>query len=229
MEFSIKKSIERVSQAIYLATNHIKDTEPLKWELRRETLSCLACSQPFEQKEEIMEEPLEIALQAFSASSNDLISLMNVAIAAGLISRANGMLIIREIESVLPALEKDIQEKVSQAGFVLSDDFFRQLDKGQKLNLPLNPTKNASSTEKKDTNPSSEVKNESVNLKDKKDQRIQQIIAVLKNQPQSTIKDFSRIITDCSEKTIQRELTELVEKGIVKKEGERRWSTYSLT
>jgi len=43
-----------------------------------------------------------------------------------------------------------------------------------------------------------------------------------------SVKDFTRVIKDCSEKTIQRELLDLVEKGIVKKEGERRWSRYSL-
>jgi len=50
----------------------------------------------------------------------------------------------------------------------------------------------------------------------------------LKNQSNLTIKDFSKVITDCSEKTIQRELLDMVEKGIIKKEGERRWSKYSL-
>jgi hypothetical protein len=36
------------------------------------------------------------------------------------------------------------------------------------------------------------------------------------------------MIKDCSEKTIQRELIVLVSEKVVKKEGERRWSVYSI-
>ena len=32
---------EKISQAIYLTSNHLKDNEPIKWELRREGLSFL--------------------------------------------------------------------------------------------------------------------------------------------------------------------------------------------
>ena len=42
------------------------------------------------------------------------------------------------------------------------------------------------------------------------------------------IKDLTPVIKGCSEKTIQRELATLVDKGIVNKEGERRWSVYSM-
>jgi DeoR/GlpR family transcriptional regulator of sugar metabolism len=54
------------------------------------------------------------------------------------------------------------------------------------------------------------------------------IINTLKGQNNLTIKDFTKVIKDCSEKTIQRELLDLVEKGLIKKEGERRWSRYSI-
>jgi predicted HTH transcriptional regulator len=63
---------------------------------------------------------------------------------------------------------------------------------------------------------------------DKKLQRQEVIISTLKNQSNLTIKDFSKVIKDCSEKTIQRELIDLVNRGVVKKDGERRWSRYSL-
>ena len=42
------------------------------------------------------------------------------------------------------------------------------------------------------------------------------------------IKDVSPLIKGCSEKTIQRELLSMVKSGILKKEGEKRWSKYSL-
>ncbi|OGG67149.1 hypothetical protein A3I99_02340 [Candidatus Kaiserbacteria bacterium RIFCSPLOWO2_02_FULL_45_11b] len=54
------------------------------------------------------------------------------------------------------------------------------------------------------------------------------IKTVLEAKPAATIKDISEVITDVSEKTIQRELNSLIEKGQVVREGERRWSKYSI-
>jgi predicted transcriptional regulator len=218
MELHIHKRSERISQATYLATNHIKDNEPLKWELRRESLSFLSCSRTLEQNEEMVDVPLEVAFQSFSGSAHDLISLLSLASGVGLISKNNSSLLIREIELILASLEQNIGEQAKKAGYVLSEEFFRQMDKGQ--GTPLLKSKELKkSTEITTLNEKNEVK---------KEDRVTQILEVLKSQPNSTIKDFSRIIKDCSEKTIQRELTILVEKGIIKKEGERRWSKYSL-
>lgn len=58
--------------------------------------------------------------------------------------------------------------------------------------------------------------------------RSQRILGIVKAKGVVSIGDVSALITDCSEKTIQRELLSLVEKGVLKKEGERRWSTYRL-
>lgn len=54
------------------------------------------------------------------------------------------------------------------------------------------------------------------------------ILELLKAKSNLTIKDFITVIKNCSGKTIQRELLRLVELGVLKKEGERRWSRYSL-
>lgn len=54
------------------------------------------------------------------------------------------------------------------------------------------------------------------------------IKTVLEAKPEATIKDIAEVITDVSEKTIQRELNSLIEKGQVIRQGERRWSKYSI-
>ncbi len=59
--------------------------------------------------------------------------------------------------------------------------------------------------------------------------RAERIKTVLEAKPQATIKDIAEIITDVSEKTIQRELNSLIEKGQVIRQGERRWSRYSVS
>jgi DNA-binding transcriptional ArsR family regulator len=58
--------------------------------------------------------------------------------------------------------------------------------------------------------------------------RATRITTILEAKPQATIKDITEIMTDVSEKTIQRELNRLIEKGQVVREGERRWSKYSV-
>ncbi len=63
---------------------------------------------------------------------------------------------------------------------------------------------------------------------DLKEQRKQRIIEVVRQKGTTIIKDFLGVIQGCSEKTIQRLLVEMVQSGILKREGERRWSRYSL-
>ncbi|MES2471196.1 MAG: hypothetical protein V4526_03115 [Patescibacteria group bacterium] len=71
-------------------------------------------------------------------------------------------------------------------------------------------------------------RDQSADLKDRKDSRKKAIVDLLSKKSNLTVKDFLSVITDCSEKTIQRELIDMVESGVLKKEGERRWSRYSL-
>ena len=54
------------------------------------------------------------------------------------------------------------------------------------------------------------------------------ILGLLQKKDKINVKDVAQVIRDCSEKTIQRELAALVAQGVLKREGERRWSTYSL-
>lgn len=61
-----------------------------------------------------------------------------------------------------------------------------------------------------------------------KDRR-EAVLSVIKDKKRASIKDISTLIRGVSEKTIQRELLALISLGIVSKQGERRWSTYSLS
>lgn len=62
----------------------------------------------------------------------------------------------------------------------------------------------------------------------KKNSRQSVIIGLLKRKKEIMIKDVSPLISGCSEKTIQRELLAMVQAGILRKTGEKRWSKYSL-
>lgn len=58
--------------------------------------------------------------------------------------------------------------------------------------------------------------------------RRQRVLDILRDNKGATIKDIAGIVTDCSEKTIQRELNALITDNLVVREGERRWSKYNL-
>jgi hypothetical protein len=56
--------------------------------------------------------------------------------------------------------------------------------------------------------------------------RMEKILQFVRSHAHSSIKDIASVIKDCSEKTIQRELAVLIQQGLIKKVGERRWSVY---
>jgi len=62
-----------------------------------------------------------------------------------------------------------------------------------------------------------------------REERKDKILSHLRAHRVAMIKDFSSVIVGCSEKTIQRLLSDLVDSGVLKREGERRWSRYSMS
>lgn len=54
------------------------------------------------------------------------------------------------------------------------------------------------------------------------------ILEIIRARGKVSIKDISDSITDVSEKTIQRELMDMIKDNIIVREGERRWSRYSV-
>jgi hypothetical protein len=76
--------------------------------------------------------------------------------------------------------------------------------------------------------PQNDLSSDAVMVYSDLNDRSVRIKTVLEATPNATIKDLSDVITDVSSKTIQRELNSLIEKGEVIRQGERRWSTYSV-
>lgn len=58
-------------------------------------------------------------------------------------------------------------------------------------------------------------------------ERMSLILSFIRKQKSVSIKDIAKVVRGCSEKTIQRELTALINQGLVRKVGERRWSLYT--
>lgn len=58
--------------------------------------------------------------------------------------------------------------------------------------------------------------------------RQKKILGYVEKASQAKIGDLSIVLTGVSAKTIQRDLHDLVQKDILKKDGQKRWTTYSL-
>lgn len=52
------------------------------------------------------------------------------------------------------------------------------------------------------------------------------VLSMVRKNKGISVGDIAAIVKDCSEKTIQRELAFLIGQGLVRKQGERRWSLY---
>lgn len=65
-------------------------------------------------------------------------------------------------------------------------------------------------------------------LNEAKEERKNNILKILKQKKNASIKDIGSLFKDCSIKTIQRDLNELIDEHKVIKKGSRRWSTYNL-
>ena len=224
------KKTEKITSALYLVSSLLKDEEPLKWEIRDKGVDLLSSS--FMASSAVPGDKNSVIQSLFTAALETL-SLLNVARISHLISEMNHNILVREIDHVVALLRDRLVANAESAGYVLSESFFKTPDL---YSTGFKPSeRSSSSTSAQGTSRPQNKKSLSDNLPQgqvdvqvKKTERQEAIVTILKGQSNLTIKDFSKVIKDCSEKTIQRELLQLVDRGIVKKEGERRWSKYSL-
>jgi hypothetical protein len=221
----IFKKTEKITAGLYLVSGLLKDEEPIKWEMRDRGIDLLSSS--FSASNSLPGDKNAVIQSLFTAALETL-SLLNVAKISNLISEMNYRLLVKEIDNVVSMLRDRLAESAENAGYVLSESFFKTPDlfsSGFRLgnkNLSSNPgqiSKGHKNHLGDFYNVKQGVTKGQENGNEKKIQRQEIIISTLKNQSNLTIKDFSKIIKDCSEKTIQRELIELVNKGIVKKDG----------
>ncbi len=160
-----------------------------------------------------------------------LMSMLDIASITGSISEMNGGILKEEFTAFLVELQKfsgqfKNQKEGSIKSILSSNDIVyssneRQLDSQPRISSSII---NTAKTSQPLVNG---VKN-GTNGHKRKDTRRVTILEFIKGHGNASIKDIAPNIVGCSEKTIQRELMELIREGRIKKEGERRWSRYSV-
>lgn len=248
------KKTEKLASAIYLLTSFLSDIEPIKWKMRDVAARLLSYSINLSNQGH---HDHVLAMNNFIATSFEIVSLLEVAKISEIISSMNYEIIKFEIEKIIELVE--LKERGLNNKLFLSKNFFEipkeeylgMDDKRSQAGLDLIGNKKSAEQNldkerifEKDLYTKGHYKGhiKDINSEEKtstpfdkrhivrdKDKRYETIMNLLRKTKEITVKDVSIMISDYSEKTIQRELLSLVGKGILKKEGERRWSKYSLT
>ncbi len=156
-------------------------------------------------------------LEQFAQSLIALESTFRVAGATTLISSEVLRTVVTEIDTVLRGLRTYIGEEQRLDESFQSDQSFRV--------APVSPRRTVARSRLAEGK--SEAGSEAPKVPPSVDRR-ERIKTIIEAKGEATIKDISEIVGDVSEKTIQRELQSMIEDNIVKRQGERRWSKYSL-
>jgi hypothetical protein len=149
----------------------------------------------------------------------DLESKLRVASAARYIGQDLLGVFMHEIDSVYRGMkrytEKAVRNPLSDAGEYGASAVERKLPRMRDAHERVAPVKTEGVKTTEGSMPGAASRRE-------------RVIEVLRDNPNATIKDITSVVTECSEKTIQRELISMIKDNIVVREGERRWSKYTL-
>jgi len=251
MKPEITKKTQKIASAVYLVTGFFDEKEPLKWKLRNLASNLISNSILIKDINYSQGDKNVVDLRQ---NLLEIDSLFLVAKHAGLVSDMNYEILVGEFKKCLEAVSLPVDILEDPQNLLLSKDYFGHETVFHRTNLrldnikdkPVSSTFYASSLEKKEdfgllpnieeikVNKGHNVVLEQKHLKEfgavavKKNSRQSIIVNLLKRKKEIMIKDVSPLIDGCSEKTIQRELMAMVHSGILHKEGEKRWSRYSL-
>ena len=207
---------EKIVTALYIVTDFMDKGEPIRQELRSMSLNML--------------HGLSYNKSA-SRDIEDLLSFINIATAVDLISTMNANVLKKALTSFIASLDQklsaldflaqpqDVIENVPYATKAVSDQNFNSFNPTKKTLTPSNYSLSTGTAIKT-------IQNKDNNTKT--NNRTNDILKIIKDKREVTIKDISTNYPSCGEKTIQRELVSLTLQGIVKKTGEKRWSKYSI-
>ena len=248
-EFTNKKT-EKLVTALYMVTDCMDTDDALKGKLRLLGVELLSDMYKFTTLS-----PMDKHIQVPVSLNHiyEVLSFIEIAYTIGFISEMNTTILRKEFNGLVAEL-KSHQTKDKHFTFILDEKMFdlpelpnkrQDLNYGQSIkDMSLRADKRTSSDIMSFINKKSPLQtyntkktnHSATNLVDR-EIRINKIISTIKDLPSQpgqagkkdfSIKDISLSFTDCSEKTIQRELNSLVLKGKLRKTGAKRWSRYAI-
>ncbi len=226
IEYSVKKA-EKISSAVYALSNFIPTSDPIRLSLRKSALKLLSDIFSISNMSYINNETQIIVFSITTQTIPEILSLTKIAKSSGFISEMNFSILERELNYFNSTLEEHFD--INTALLLSKKDFHVPAIEGKKEDLVLEKEYlNTKSIIKKKTYQSNDVKVGS-RVETKKSKRRETILELLKDKSDIGVKEVALRLPQFSQKTIQRELLEMVVEGVLKREGDRRWSRYSLS
>lgn len=226
--FAYKKT-EKLVAAVYLVSNLFPENEPMKYSLRKKAGELLSFIVNYK---DVRGAALSDFVYTIKSHVLELVSLLEVAMIGGLVSKMNFSVLNTEFHNLVELLNESAVAHKDSSQTPISSTFFN-------VEKPVTFHRNVTSHVSHGGNqhlihdnsgPHAVLKDTEEISKDgfKRTNRQNVILGIIKKKKEVTIKDIAQIIRDCSEKTIQRELISFMEAGVLKRVGERRWSKYSF-
>lgn len=246
---AVGEKAEKIGTALYMVTECLEDDEPMKYELRRIGLDFIEATKLLSR---IGSLERGFAIDDTVLIVDHLSGLTQIAGSVSLLSTMNARILLNEFNTIKDALQAEKDRAFSlrtdgtrQGQFTLSEDilgpeFSKEIGEGLLESSGLNPYPTQMSFNKKDTSFIKKTEGGNKDLEKQKTTQTQKfdmavkisrrdtILKLIRDKKEVMIKDITSVISDCSEKTIQRELMSLVSLGVLKKVGNKRWSRYSL-
>jgi len=233
------RRIKKITTALYVVTEHIDDLENLKRHIRQYTTDLLKVAHvPYNTNSEELEYRMSFILSYTDA----LMSFIEVAYAGQFISEGNAQLLLRELRSLSIHVHHRYQDTVggNQGSMSLADevnikdilsdkpshdDTQSKTPSSKVSSQPTTQKETKNSTTKEDAQPATRSIPAPLSSRE---ERKEHIVAVIKKNDPASIKDIAMHINGCSEKTLQRDIKEMITEGRITKEGSRRWTTYRI-
>lgn len=219
---------QRLATAVFMVSNLMDENEELKTKIKRLSLDLVSISTNLKDSDLLN---VSNSIRDIEKKSLELASLLDIAGISGFISKMNASILksefqvfIREVSNFSQKFQNgrnvSVKDLLSQN---VSETYSRDLVGGrelsvQKINDPVYVSSNPETSKNIAKNG---------NGQKRKSLRKSTIFDFIKGHNNVSIKDIVPHTVGCSEKTIQRELLELIEEGKIKKIGERRWSRYT--
>ncbi len=217
---------ERLVAALFLLTNHVAPSDHLRSEIRSTATSLLG--RVLDLRDE-MRSSTSPKISEFQATVRRLISQINILVFAGVVSPQNAEIVSASLDELGTFITLSRRTNLSENVRISREELLevREYRKGHikdvkdkvfiKDNLSLKDNKE---TRKK------LALNEGVDTLTTS--RSRSILEILRGGGQLNIRDIASNLPEHGEKTIQRELVLLIQQGIVKRIGLKRWSRYAL-
>jgi len=219
--FFLSQKCSRLASALYAATRHLPDAEPLKSEIRQCALSLVEFSRGSGQSNRTSIGPTD--------TLGRIRDQLTIARDGGLLSRQNHRVFVEEIDGLIETLQGDdafLRPQIDSRYFDVdtpesqdTSESRNKTDADSSNNIEANGQASNSDTVSEDTG---DEKPRSA-----KDRRRQKILDLFKTTDEITVNDVTEVINGYSTKTIQRDLKALVKEGRLEKHGKRRWTSYT--